>query len=71
MLSSRHPLLKYGWSEWETKVHEVISFDPTAGKSGKGIVKYWESARDNSGKGWTRSCGQFHAFDVEDVITIR
>lgn len=70
-LSCRSPFLQYHWEEWETKVHKVISYDPLGGKTGKGIVKYWEASRDKSGRGWTRSCGQFHAFDIEDVVKLR
>ncbi len=70
-LSARSSLLEFWWDEWETKVHQVISVDPLGGKTGKGVVKYWEASRDKSGKAWTRSCGQFHAIDIEDITYIR
>lgn len=70
-ISSRSAVLAFGWFELETKVHEVRFVQTEAGKTGKGIVHYWEASRDKAGKGWTRSCGQYRAFDIEDVISIR
>lgn len=52
-------------------MHDVRFVEPDAGKTGKGIVHYWEASRDKSGKAWTRSCGQYRAFDIEDIILIR
>lgn len=52
------------WQEYELQVYKVTKFEPGKGKTGKGALHFFNV--DPKG----RTCGQYQAVDVEDIIEV-
>lgn len=69
MVLSHRSAVITAWEEREVKVYKVRYVDPEGGKTGKGVILFWELAPWS--KEFASRCGQNAAVDIEDIVLIR